>query len=54
MKTPAAIASVSDTINAKSGEPEGFKPAAIPAALKPLGAVTAPLTCCQSAMDKLT
>lgn len=48
VKTPAAIASVSDKIRVKSGVPDGFNPAAIPAALNPFGAVTPPLMTCQS------
>jgi hypothetical protein len=32
VNTPAAIASTSENINAKSGNPEGFNPAVIPAA----------------------
>jgi hypothetical protein len=48
VNTPPAIASVSDNIKAKSGKPEGFNPAGIPAARYPLGAVTPPVISCQS------
>jgi hypothetical protein len=42
------MASVSENIKAKSGLFDGFNPAVMPAALKPFGAVTPPLICCQS------
>jgi hypothetical protein len=48
VKTPAAIASTSDKIKLKSGKPEGFKPAVIPDARYPLGAVTPPSISFQS------
>jgi hypothetical protein len=50
VKTPAAIASTSDKIKLKSGKPEGFKPAVIPDARYPLGAVTPPPISFQSDM----
>jgi hypothetical protein len=50
VKTPAAIASVSERMRVRSLTPEGFNPAAIPAALNPFGAVIPPVTTCQSAI----
>jgi ubiquinone/menaquinone biosynthesis C-methylase UbiE len=50
VKTPAAIAGTSETISARSGNPEGLSPAAIPAARKPFGAVTLPEMTCQFAI----
>jgi hypothetical protein len=54
VNTPAAIASTSDTIKAKSGNPEAFNPAVIPPALYPRAAVTPPEIICQSAIIFLT
>jgi hypothetical protein len=54
VKTPAAIAVLSEITKAKSGSPDSFSPAVMPAARNPLGAVTPPGTICHSAAITVT